>query len=229
MPCSTPHDTYRNHRRRTHRIDPRSGTGRPRLRRGDQQLARPRVARAARRRTRREGEGRHRGGCRGLRRRRHRDRAPQGLPGGSGRPARRQDRARHEQLLLGARRPHPRPRREDARPRAGCCRSTCPNRRSPRRSTTSAPRTSSRTESPPGRPDRRALATAGDSAEAVAFVTALYDEFGFDTVERRPARGELARRARSAGVRRAADPRTSSSRTSPRPRADRRAGHFPQG
>lgn len=33
-----------------------------------------------------------------------------------------------------------------------------------------------------GEPDRRALATAGDSPEAVAFVTALYDEFGFDTV-----------------------------------------------
>lgn len=35
---------------------------------------------------------------------------------------------------------------------------------------------------PAGDPDRRALATAGDSAEAVAFVTALYDEFGYDTV-----------------------------------------------
>jgi predicted dinucleotide-binding enzyme len=30
--------------------------------------------------------------------------------------------------------------------------------------------------------DRRALATAGDSTEAVAFVTDLYDQFGFDTV-----------------------------------------------
>jgi predicted dinucleotide-binding enzyme len=35
---------------------------------------------------------------------------------------------------------------------------------------------------PVGDPDRRALATAGDDAEAVAFVTSLYDEFGFDTV-----------------------------------------------
>lgn len=35
---------------------------------------------------------------------------------------------------------------------------------------------------PAGDPDRRALATAGDDADAVAFVTALYDEFGFDTV-----------------------------------------------
>jgi predicted dinucleotide-binding enzyme len=35
---------------------------------------------------------------------------------------------------------------------------------------------------PAGDPDRRALATAGDDEEAVAFVTALYDEFGFDTV-----------------------------------------------
>lgn len=35
---------------------------------------------------------------------------------------------------------------------------------------------------PAGDPDRRALATAGDSPEAVAFVTDLYDEFGFDTV-----------------------------------------------
>ena len=35
---------------------------------------------------------------------------------------------------------------------------------------------------PVGDPDRRALATAGDDAEAVAFVRSLYDEFGFDTV-----------------------------------------------
>jgi predicted dinucleotide-binding enzyme len=35
---------------------------------------------------------------------------------------------------------------------------------------------------PAGDADRRALATAGDDDEAVAFVTALYDEFGFDTV-----------------------------------------------
>ncbi len=35
---------------------------------------------------------------------------------------------------------------------------------------------------PAGHPDRRALATAGDDADAVGFVTALYDEFGFDTV-----------------------------------------------
>lgn len=33
-----------------------------------------------------------------------------------------------------------------------------------------------------GTPDRRALATAGDDAEAVAFVTRFYDEAGFDTV-----------------------------------------------
>jgi predicted dinucleotide-binding enzyme len=35
---------------------------------------------------------------------------------------------------------------------------------------------------PAGAPDRRALATAGDDAEAVAFVTRFYDEAGFDTV-----------------------------------------------
>ena len=35
---------------------------------------------------------------------------------------------------------------------------------------------------PAGDPDRRALATAGDDADAVALVTALYDEFGFDSV-----------------------------------------------
>ncbi len=35
---------------------------------------------------------------------------------------------------------------------------------------------------PAGTAGRRALATASDSPEAVAFVTALYDEFGFDTV-----------------------------------------------
>ncbi|WP_159501971.1 NADPH-dependent F420 reductase [Microbacterium sp. 18062] len=36
--------------------------------------------------------------------------------------------------------------------------------------------------SPAGTPGRRALATASDSPLGVAFVTALYDEFGFDTV-----------------------------------------------
>lgn len=33
-----------------------------------------------------------------------------------------------------------------------------------------------------GDPERRALATAGDDAEAVAFATRFYDEAGFDTV-----------------------------------------------
>lgn len=35
---------------------------------------------------------------------------------------------------------------------------------------------------PAGTPDRRALATAGDDADAVEFVTRFYDEAGFDTV-----------------------------------------------
>lgn len=35
---------------------------------------------------------------------------------------------------------------------------------------------------PGGTPDRRALATASDSAEAAQFVTELYDAFGYDTV-----------------------------------------------
>lgn len=35
---------------------------------------------------------------------------------------------------------------------------------------------------PAGTENRRALATAGDSDEAVSFVTALYDDFGYDTV-----------------------------------------------
>ncbi|MDQ0726535.1 NADPH-dependent F420 reductase [Microbacterium sp. W4I20] len=35
---------------------------------------------------------------------------------------------------------------------------------------------------PAGAPDRRALATAGDDAEAVEFATRFYDEAGFDTV-----------------------------------------------
>ncbi|MGV3714117.1 NADPH-dependent F420 reductase [Pseudolysinimonas sp.] len=38
------------------------------------------------------------------------------------------------------------------------------------------------TGSPAGSADRRALATASDSAEAAAFVEELYDELGFDTV-----------------------------------------------
>lgn len=36
--------------------------------------------------------------------------------------------------------------------------------------------------SPAGTPGRRALATSSDSDEAVALVTRIYDEFGFDTV-----------------------------------------------
>ncbi|MFE7843771.1 NADPH-dependent F420 reductase [Microbacterium sp. NPDC057407] len=39
------------------------------------------------------------------------------------------------------------------------------------------------TGSPAGTPGRRALATASDHPDAVALVTALYDEFGFDTVD----------------------------------------------
>ncbi|ALX66331.1 NADP oxidoreductase [Microbacterium sp. XT11] len=35
---------------------------------------------------------------------------------------------------------------------------------------------------PAGTPNRRALATAGDDAEAIEFVTRFYDEAGFDTV-----------------------------------------------
>lgn len=42
------------------------------------------------------------------------------------------------------------------------------------------------TGAPAGTPDRRALATSSDSPEAVAFVTALYDAIGFDTVDTSP-------------------------------------------
>ncbi|MGO2112648.1 MAG: NADPH-dependent F420 reductase [Pseudoclavibacter sp.] len=38
------------------------------------------------------------------------------------------------------------------------------------------------TGSPAGTPDRRALATASDFPEAIEFITALYDELGYDTV-----------------------------------------------
>jgi predicted dinucleotide-binding enzyme len=39
---------------------------------------------------------------------------------------------------------------------------------------------------PAGSDDRRALATASDHPEAVEFLTAFYDEFGFDTVDASP-------------------------------------------
>lgn len=39
------------------------------------------------------------------------------------------------------------------------------------------------TGTPAGTEDRRALATASDDPDAAAYVTALYDEFGFDTVD----------------------------------------------
>jgi 8-hydroxy-5-deazaflavin:NADPH oxidoreductase len=35
---------------------------------------------------------------------------------------------------------------------------------------------------PKGTPNRRALATASDYPDAIAFITAFYDEFGYDTV-----------------------------------------------
>jgi 8-hydroxy-5-deazaflavin:NADPH oxidoreductase len=44
------------------------------------------------------------------------------------------------------------------------------------------------TGAPAGTPGRRALATASDTPDGIAFATALYDEFGFDTV----AVGDLA-------------------------------------
>ena len=42
------------------------------------------------------------------------------------------------------------------------------------------------TGTPPGTPGRRALATSSDHTDAVAFVTSLYDELGFDTVNVSP-------------------------------------------
>ncbi len=39
---------------------------------------------------------------------------------------------------------------------------------------------------PAGTADRRALATSSDDAEAVEFITALYNQFGFDTVNAGP-------------------------------------------
>jgi predicted dinucleotide-binding enzyme len=42
------------------------------------------------------------------------------------------------------------------------------------------------TGTPSGTPRRRALATASDHPEAVAWVTAFYDELGFDTVDTSP-------------------------------------------
>lgn len=39
---------------------------------------------------------------------------------------------------------------------------------------------------PAGTPDRRALGTSSDFPEAVAFITGMYDELGFDTVDSSP-------------------------------------------
>jgi predicted dinucleotide-binding enzyme len=41
---------------------------------------------------------------------------------------------------------------------------------------------------PPGTPNRRALAIAGDDPEAKRVVTQLLDQFGFDTVDAGPLR-----------------------------------------
>ncbi len=93
-----------------------------------------------------------------------------------------QDRARHEQLLLRARRSHRGARQgRDDDVGAGAS-ARCRIRRSRRRSTRSSQADITTDGKPAGDPDRRALATAGDDAEAVAFVTRFYDEAGFDTV-----------------------------------------------
>ncbi|WP_147918641.1 NADPH-dependent F420 reductase [Ruania zhangjianzhongii] len=42
--------------------------------------------------------------------------------------------------------------------------------------------------SPPGTPGRHALSVSSDDPEAVALVTRLYDQFGFDTVDNSPLR-----------------------------------------
>lgn len=42
--------------------------------------------------------------------------------------------------------------------------------------------------SPPGTPNRHALSVSSDFPEAVALVTRLYDQFGFDTVDNSPLR-----------------------------------------
>ena len=39
---------------------------------------------------------------------------------------------------------------------------------------------------PNGAPDRKALVVSSDSSEAVDFVTRLYDDLGFDTVDNSP-------------------------------------------
>ncbi len=41
---------------------------------------------------------------------------------------------------------------------------------------------------PPGTPNRRALAIAGDDPQAKALVSSLIDQFGFDTVDAGPLR-----------------------------------------
>ena len=104
------------------------------------------------------------------------------VPGRPGRAARRQDRARHEQLLLGARRPHRRARRRRRHRSPGCCRSTCPTSKVAKAFNHIGAADITTDGTPAGTPDRRALATASDHPDAAAFVTALYDQFGFDTV-----------------------------------------------
>ena len=96
------HDDNRNHRSRTHRLTGRARGHRGGLRRGHRQLARTRDARRPRRRARSEGACRNGDGCRDRGRCRGRDGALQGIRIDPGRAARRQDRDRHEQLLLGA-------------------------------------------------------------------------------------------------------------------------------
>ena len=72
---------------------------------------------------------------------------------------------------------------------------------------------------PAGTPNRRALATASDFAEAAEFVTRLYDEFGFDTVNIGPlSESWRVERDRPAYVVRQKRDRTRR-RTSPRRRA----------
>ena len=119
------------------------------------------VASSARRACCDGGRGGRGGGCRG------RDRAVQGLQLDPGRAARRQDRHRHEQLLLGARRP--RSRLDEGHTVTGMLRGTCRPPRGRRASTTS---TRSTSPSMAGRPVPPIVAhcPASDHPDAAAFV-----------------------------------------------------------
>ena len=146
---------------------------------------------------------------------------------GAGRPAPRQGRHRHLELLPPARRADRRPRRPVPRRPASWCSPSCPGAASSRASTTSTTSTSARSQRPAGSPERSVLPIAGDDAEAKAAVSRVPRQHRATTpttpARSRTAGASTSARRRTAGPTTPTPPapsrrrRTAAARRRPRP------------